>query len=537
MQTIDIKEQGTVLEIKRSIARIAGLPHCLNGQLVDFPRGLKGMIMGFKEDEALALILGAKQDVRPGEKVYGREELFSVPVGYGFLGRVINSLAEPVDGKGPILADSGQRAAPSGQNKLNAERYTLNAGHYPVFREAPSVLERQPIREALETGIRTIDAMIPIGKGQRELIIGDRMSGKSTIAIDTILNQKGKDVICIYCFIGKDYETLMKVLQLLRAKEALSYTIVVSATASSSPGEQYIAPYTASALGEFFMHEGKDVFVAFDDLTKHAWAYRQLSLLLGRSPGRDAYPGDIFYLHSQLVERAGKLTGEARGKQSQDGIASSRPSAASRNDEEGSPRNDGGKGGSMTFFPIVDTIQGDITGYIQSNLISMTDGQIYLNTGLFGEGFKPAIDLGLSVSRIGNKVQSKAMKELSGMLRLEYIQYKELLKMSKLKAGLSPEVEAKLKRGAAITEILIQERSRPSSHEEQLLALYAIRKGFLDDLDRGEIEKFKKEIYNFACENNEGFIRELAEKRELTESIKEGLDGVLGEYFKKLCKR
>jgi F-type H+/Na+-transporting ATPase subunit alpha len=372
-----------------------------------------------------------------------------------------------------------------------------------VFREAPSVLERVPIREALETGIRTIDAMIPIGKGQRELIIGDRMSGKSTIAIDTILNQKGKDVICIYCFIGKDYETLVEVLRLLRAKDALSYTVVVSALAASSPGEQYIAPYTACALGEFFMSEGKDVFAVFDDLTKHAWAYRQLSLLLERSPGRDAYPGDIFYLHSQLVERAAKLSED----------------------------NDGGRGGSMTFFPIVDTIQGDVTGYIPSNLISMTDGQIYLNTSLFGEGFKPAIDLGLSVSRIGNKVQSKAMKELSGMLRLEYIQYKELLKMSKLKAGLSPEIEAKLSRGAAIKQILIQERNRPSSHEEQVMMLYAVRKGILDNLTEKELDIFKKEIYKFACANNERLIKELSEKRELTESIKQGLDAMLESYF------
>ena len=492
MQTIDIKEQGTVLEVKRSIVRITGLPHCLNGQLVDFSGGLKGMIMGFKEKEVLALILSAKQNIRPGEKVYGREELFRIPVGYGFLGRIVNALAEPCDSKGPILANGKE----------------LNANYYPAFREAPSVLEREPIHDALETGIRTIDSMIPIGKGQRELIVSDRMIGKSTIAIDTILNQSrnstpgpgGKRVTCIYCLIGKDYKTLTEIIRILKINAAFEHTILVFALASSSPGEQYLAPYTACTLGEFFMDKGEDVFIAFDDLTKHAWAYRELSLLLERSPGRDAYPGDIFYIHSQLMERAGKLNEES-------------------------------KGGSMTFFPIVETIQGDITGYIPSNLISITDGQIYLNSTLFAEGFKPAIDVGLSVSRIGNKVQSPALKELSGKLRLEYIQYKELLKMSKLKAGLSPEVEAKLKRGQALTQILIQEKNRPSSHEKELIMFYALYKGFLDGLDKEKIKKFKKEIYKFACGRDEQLVKELAEKRELTEGIRQGLDRILEDWL------
>lgn len=475
---LDIKEEGTVLEVRRSIVRIEGLPHCLNGQLIDFSGGSKGMIMGFNEDEVLALILGSRHDVRPGEKVYGREESFKVPVGQKFIGRVVNSLCEPCDRKGVIE----------------------NNGFTPLFREAPSVLEREPIIRPLETGIMTIDSMIPIGKGQRELIVGDHMTGKTMIALDTILNQKGKNVVCIYCFIGKDYETLTKAVRVLKTYGAFEYTILVFALVSFSVGEQYLAPYTAAALGEFFMHKGRDVFVVLDDLTKHAWAYRQLSLLLERSPGRDAYPGDVFYLHSQLMERAGNLS-EKFG------------------------------GGSMTFFPIVDTIQGDVTGYIPSNLISMTDGQIYLRTSLFGEGFKPAVDLGLSVSRIGNKVQSKAMKELSGMLRLEYIQYKELLKMSKLKAGLSAEVEAKLKRGEALTQILIQEKNKPSLHEEQLIMLYALRKGVLDSLAIDKIKKFKKEIYKFSREHNLPLVNELAEKRELTQKVKKGVDDILKEYF------
>jgi len=328
------------------------------------------------------------------------------------------------------------------------------------------------------------------------------MIGKSTISIDAIINQKDKGVICIYCSIGRAYASLAKIVETFKSNGALDYTIVVSATASSPVGEQYLVPYTACALGEYFMDSGKCVFVVFDDLSKHAWAYRQISLLLERSPGRDAYPGDVFYLHSQLMERAGKLSPE-RG------------------------------GGSMTFFPIVDTLQGDITGFIPSNLVSMTDGQIYLNAALFSSGFKPAIDLGLSVSRIGNKVQCPAMKELSAMLRLEYIQYNDLVRVTKFKAGISEEVSRALKHGEIVTQLFLQEKNRPYSLEEELILLYALRQNVLEVLPKEAIERFKKNILNFAKANFSQVLEGLRDKKALTPEIKKGLNECLIAFFKK----
>jgi F-type H+-transporting ATPase subunit alpha len=407
-------------------------------------------------------------------------ETFNIAVGEGFLGRIVNALAEPVDGKGTV----------GGQIE-----------HAALFRDAPGVLERVPLTEVFETGILLIDANIPIGKGQRELIIGDRMIGKSSICLDTVLNQKGKNVICIYCCIGRAHASFEKMIEILKNSGALEYTILVSATASSPVGEQYLAPYTACTLGEYFMYTGKDVFVVFDDLTKHAWAHREISLLLERAPGRDAYPGDVFYLHSQLMERAGRLNPEL-------------------------------KSGSMTFFPIVDTLQGDITGYIPSNLVSMTDGQIYLNAALFSSGFKPAIDLGLSVSRIGNKVQCPAMRELSAMLRLEYIQYLDLLKVTRFKAGVSDETNQRLKHGEVIAQLFIQEKSRPRPIEEQLLFLYALRRNVLEVLSKPEIEYFKKNILHFASEHHPAMMDNLLREKKLTPEIKKMIDECFIAFFK-----
>jgi len=468
METLQIREVGEIREIKKSVAKVTGLSSCMNGQLLDITANAKGMVMGFAEDEALILLLGKTEEAKVGDRVYSSMESFKIPVGAGFLGRVVNALAEPLDGK------------PQTANRQPDTEY------YPLFRDAPSVLERVPITEVFETGNLIIDATIPIGKGQRELIIGDRMIGKSTIAIDAIINQKDKGVICIYCCIGRAYASLAKIVETFKANGALRFTIVVSATASSPVGEQYLAPYTACALGEYFMDNGKDVFVVFDDLSKHAWAYRQISLLLERSPGRDAYPGDVFYLHSQLMERAGKL-----------------------NPERGD--------GSMTFFPIVDTLQGDITGFIPSNLVSMTDGQIYLNAALFSSGFKPAIDLGLSVSRIGNKVQCPAMKELSAMLRLEYIQYNDLVRVTRFKAGISEEVGRTLKHGEVVTHLFRQDKNRPYSMEEELILLYALRQNILEVLSKEAIERFKKNILNFAQENFAQALSELQDKKALTQ--------------------
>ena len=479
-QTLQIREVGEIKENKKSVARVTGLGSCMNGQLLSITPNTKGMVMGFIDAEALLLLLGKVEEVKVGDNAYSTMESFKIPVGNSFLGRVVDALAQPLDGKGMVAA----------------------AGNfYPLFREAPGVLERVPITEVFETGILVIDANIPIGKGQRELIIGDRMLGKSTICIDAILNQKGKDVICIYCSIGRSYSSLVRFTETLKANDALDYTIIVSASASSPVGEQYLAPYTACTLGEYFMDNGRDVFVVFDDLTKHAWAYRQISLLLERSPGRDAYPGDVFYLHSQLMERAAKLDLQR-------------------------------KDGSMTFFPIVDTLQGDITGYIPSNLVSMTDGQIYLNSALFSAGFKPSVDLGLSVSRIGNKVQCPAMKELSGSLRLEYIQYNDLLKVTRFKAGVSDEVDARLRHGKIATWLFVQEKNKPRSLEEQLILLYALKRNVLDPLPAEEVDYFKKNIIGFARKKFPQLITDLSTKKELTSQIRQQLDDCLVEFFK-----
>ena len=492
MQTIQIQEVGKVKEIKKSIAKITGLSRCMIGQLIHLSDNAKGIVVGFASGEIVTFLLGRIEEVRVGDPAYSNMEPFTIPVGEAFLGRLVNALAEPMDGKGSIQGTG---------KELNPEPRTPSPVRYPVFRKAPGVLERIPLSRTFETGILTIDATIPIGKCQRELIIGDRLTGKTSICTGAILNQKDKNVICVYCCVGRTYSSLLKVVELLKGKGALDYTIVVAAHAASPGGEQYLVPYTACALGEYFMDNGRDVFVVFDDLTKHAWAYRQLSLLLERPPGRDAYPGDIFYLHSQLMERAGQYSSEFGG-------------------------------GSMTFFPIVDTLQGDVTGYIPSNLVSMTDGQIYMNTFLFNSGFKPAIDLGLSVSRVGNKVQCSAIKELSGMLRLEYVRYDELLKITRFKASVSEAVSQRLREGEALTQFFIQMNDESYPLELEIVLLYALRRKVLTVLSKGEIDYFKKNVYGFMQERFPNVIRELGDKKELTPELRRGLDDALLAFFR-----
>ena len=475
---IQLKEYGIVSEIKQGIAHVTGLTNCMNGQMVHFEGGSLGTIVGFDSGYELVMVVKEAAKIKPGDKLYSTIERCTVPVGEQFLGRMVNGLAEPIDGMGPIRADKW----------------------YPIFNESPGVLERTPLKESLETGVKILDMMNPVGKGQRQLILGDRVTGKTTIATDTILNQRGKGVICIYCCIGKAETSLNKVLELFRENDVMSYGIVVSATASSSVGQQYLAPYVAASLGEYFMCEkGRDVFVVFDDLTKHAWVYRQMSLLLERSPGRDAYPGDIFYLHSQLVERAGKL----------------RP-------ERGS--------GSMTFFPIVETVQGDVTGYIPTNIISMTDGQLYVSTPLFTEGFKPAIDIGLSVSRIGSKVQWPAMKKLAGILRLEYIQYKELEKLTRIKAGVSEAVEKRLRKGKVVAAILKQDKNAPVPVVEQIIILYALVNGFMEELMPDQVSEYQVGLMAKIHRDDPALVQSLMEKKDLTEDIKKGLHEQLTAY-------
>jgi F-type H+-transporting ATPase subunit alpha len=475
---LSIKEYGVVAEVKQDIAHISGISNCMNGQIVHFDGGSQGVVVGFDEEYELALVVKEGSKTKPGDRVHSTIESLTVPVGDGFLGRTVNGLGEFTDGRGAIRADM----------------------RYPVFGNAPAVLERTPLKDVLETGVKILDMMNPIGKGQRQLILGDRVTGKTTIATDTILNQQGKNVICIYCCIGKAESSLTRVMDLFIERGVMSYAIVIAATASASIGQQYLAPYVAASIGEYFMYEkGRDVVVVFDDLTKHAWVYRQMSLLLERSPGRDAYPGDIFYLHSQLMERACKLRPE-RG------------------------------GGSLTFFPVVETVQGDVTGYIPTNIISMTDGQLYVSAGLFSEGFKPAIDIGLSVSRIGNKVQWPAMKKLAGILRLEYIQYKELEKLTRIKAGVSETVERRLRKGRVVAEILKQDRNAPVPMVEQVVVLYALSTGHMDHLMPQEVDAYQKGLTARLREHAPGLIAELIERKDLTDSVKEGLNEQLRAY-------
>ncbi len=478
---LQIREVGKIREIKKSIARIIGFSRILNGQLLEISENTKGIVIGFREGEVLAFLLGRLEEAKVGGNVYSEMKPFTIPVGEKFLGRVVNALANPVDGKPGIILDE----------------------NYPVFRPAPGVLERVPINKSLETGTLVVDATIPIGKGQRELIVGDRMTGKTALCIDAILNQKKKNVVCIYCCIGRSYSDLQKSVEILKLDGALAYTIVVQAHAASSSGEQYLVPYTACTLGEYFMDRGRDVLVVFDDMTKHAWAYRQLSLLLERPLGREAYPGDIFYVHSQLMERAGKYSPEFGS-------------------------------GSMTFLPIVDTLQGDVTGYVPSNLISMTDGQIYLDSDLFNSGIKPAIDLGLSVSRIGNKAQCEALRELSGMLRLDYVRYKELLKLTRFKSSPSESVAKRIKEGEVITQLFIQENNAPYSLVKQIILLHALKRKILAALTKEEIENFKENILEFTEKLFPSVSKILAEKQMFFPEVKKDLDKCFVEFFKEI---
>ncbi len=476
----EIREIGQVQSVRKFIVIATGLPSCMNGQLIEFANGIPGLVMGFTENKVQILVLGDPSAIKAGDEVYSKGMSLNLPVSKDFLGRVVNGLCQPQDEWGPIEAED----------------------YYPVFKVAPGVMKRVPVKETLETGTLILDAAIPIAKGQRQLIIGDRLTGKTTVALDAILNQKGKDVICIYCCVGKPYSSLLKVLEVLKEKDALRYTIVVTGVASLSVAEQHLSPYTACMLGEYFMNNGKDVLVVFDDLTKHAWIYRQISLLLERPPGREAYPGDIFYIHSQLMERAGCLIPELGG-------------------------------GTMTFFPIVEILQGDVTGYISTNLISMTDGQLYFSTGLFNSGLKPAIDFGLSVSRIGNKAQWLAMKELTKSLRIDYLQYKELLQMTQLRAtGISKEAETKLKRGEAINQLIIQDKNEPVSLEMQIIYLFALNSGRLDDLTPLQAKKFKREVGSFVNKDIPEYFSRIQTTRRLTDELKERLTRCIDDYIK-----
>ena len=477
---IKVEEKGRIKDIKEIVVRIDGLPTCLNGQIVDLGNGVKGIIMGFDEQDVLVLVLGDQSRLRMGSEVHGVSEPFRIPVGDNFIGRMVTALGE--------TCDRGDAIEP--------------AEYRPVFRDSPGITDREPADQSLSTGTKVVDVMIPIAKGQRQLILGDRMTGKTVVAMDAILNQAGNDMVCIYCCCGKSVSSLEKVMNTLNQTHALDYTVVMVATDSSPVGEQYLVPFSAASMADYFAGKGHDVLVVFDDLTKHAWAYRQLSLLLERPPGREAYPGDIFYVQTQLMERAGNFN-ESYG------------------------------GGSITFLGIAETLQGDLAGYIPSNLASMCDGQVYMSSTIFAEGFRPAIDFGLSLSILGGRTQPQILKDLSRQLRADYAHYKEVVALSKLQSGLSEEAEAIVQRGESIMSVLRQGQYAPVTLAEEVLLLYALDKGLLLKLDEEEKTEFRSGIFPFAREKNTSLLRMIEEKKELTPDIRRGLDELMDTFFAK----
>ena len=437
-------ETGTVLTVGDGIARVSGLANCMSGELLEFQDGSFGMAQNLEENSVSAVLFGSDVGIQEGQTVKRTGRVVSVPVGEALLGRVVNAIGQPIDGAGPI-ASQEYRAVES---------------------PAPGIIERQPVKEPMQTGIKAIDSMIPIGRGQRELIIGDRQTGKTTIALDTILNQKGKDVICIYVAIGQKRSTVTALVNTLKEAGAMDYTIVVAATASEPSPLQYIAPYAGCAMGEFFMNRGQHVLIVYDDLSKHAVAYRAISLLIRRPPGREAYPGDVFYLHSRLLERAAKLSAEKGA-------------------------------GSMTALPIIETQAGDVSAYIPTNVISITDGQIFLETELFHSGVMPAVNPGISVSRVGGNAQDKAMKKVAGTLKLIYSQYRELQSFAQFGSDLDADTKARLAQGERIVEVLKQGKSSPVPVEKQVAILYAVVNNLLTKIPVEEIRAFEEELYRF----------------------------------------
>src|SRR5712672_2542506 len=441
---VSVDEVGTIISLGDGIARIHGLDKVMAGELLQFGHGVAGLAMNLEEDQVGAVLLGEFTEIKEGDEVKRTGTIMSVPVGEGMIGRVVNALGQPIDGKGPIAS-----------NKQIA-----------IERIAPGVIDRQPVREPMATGIKAIDSMIPIGRGQRELIIGDRQTGKTAVALDTIINSKGNDLICIYNAIGQKRSSIAQVVKVLEDNGAMEYTIVVAASASEPAPMQYISPYAACAMGEYFRDSGRHALCIYDDLSKHAASYREISLLLRRPPGREAFPGDVFYLHSRLLERAAKLS-----------------------DENG--------GGSLTALPIIETQAGDVSAYIPTNVISITDGQIYLETDLFNQGVRPAVNVGLSVSRVGGSAQIKAMRQVAGTLKLELAQYRELAAFAQFGSDLDKATQAQLHRGKRLTELLKQGQYMPIPVEKQVIALFAGVNGFLDDIEVGQLRAFEDALYKY----------------------------------------
>jgi len=480
---LDVVDVGTVIAVGDGIARVHGLEKAMAGELLEFKGGVFGMALNLEEDNVGVVLLGSDEHIKEGDVVKRTERIVEVPVGDAMIGRVVNALGQAIDGKGPIVTEKFR----------------------PVEKVAPGVISRKSVDVPLQTGIKTIDSMIPIGRGQRELIIGDRQTGKTAVAVDTILNQKGQDVICIYVAIGQKRSTVVQLMEVLEKNGAMEYSLIVSATASELAPLQYLAPYAGCAIGEEFMDQGKDVLIIYDDLSKHAVAYRAMSLLLKRPPGREAYPGDVFYLHSRLLERAARLTPEFGG-------------------------------GSITALPIIETQAGDIAAYIPTNVISITDGQIFLETELFNAGQRPALNAGLSVSRVGGAAQIKAMKKVSGSLKLELAQYRELQAFAQFGSDLDDATKATLDHGARVMEILKQSQYNPFSVEKQVLILYAIQKRYLSVIPVEKVKEFETELLADVEANHPELLTQILEDTNFSDDVQKSMDVAILEFQKKFLE-
>jgi F-type H+-transporting ATPase subunit alpha len=473
---VNIEEVGTVISVGDGIARIYGLEKAMGGELLEFPGNIYGMVLNLEEDNVGSAIFGHDYEIKEGDTVKRTGRIVEVPVGEALMGRVVNALGQAIDEGGPIETKEKRR----------------------VELKAPGIVARNPVKEPLQTGLKAIDSMIPIGRGQRELIIGDRQTGKTALAIDTIINQKGQDVYCIYVAIGQKQSTVAQIVEKLRQFGAMDYTVVVSATASTAAPLQFLAPFTGCTMGEHFRDNGKHALIIYDDLSKHAVSYRQLSLLLRRPPGREAYPGDVFYLHSRLLERAAKLRDELGG-------------------------------GSLTALPVIETQAGDVSAYIPTNVISITDGQIYLETDLFYSGVRPAVNVGLSVSRVGGSAQIKAMKQVAGTLRLELAQFRELAAFAQFGSDLDPATQRQLARGSRLVEILKQGQYEPIPVEEQILIIFAATNGYVDEYPPSALKKYEKELYSFFEAKHPEILEELREKKNVDDELRGKLVTALDE--------
>ena len=474
---VHVDEVGTITSLGDGIARLHGLDKVMAGELLDFPHGVSGLAMSLEEDQVGSVLLGDYTHLREGDQVKRTGKILSVPVGENMIGRVVDALGNPIDDKGPIESSE----------------------NLPVERLAPGVIDRQPVREPMSTGIKAIDSMIPIGRGQRELIIGDRQTGKTAVVLDTIINNAKNDLVCIYCAVGQKRSSVAQVVQTLSEYGAMDYTIVVAATASEPAPMLYIAPFAATAMGEYFRDKGKHALIIYDDLSKHAVAYRELSLLLRRPPGREAYPGDVFYLHSRLLERSSKLS-----------------------DEKG--------GGSLTALPIIETQAGDVSAYIPTNVISITDGQIYLETDLFNSGVRPAVNVGLSVSRVGGSAQIKAMRQVAGTLKLDLAQYRELAAFAQFGSDLDKVTQNQLNRGKRLTELLKQPQFSPLPTSKQIIIIYAGTNGFLDDLKVEQIRAFEDGLYPYLDSAQSALLNDIVTKKTLDDELKGRINDALKEY-------